>query len=105
MNSADIRIVSLLPDIDRMAFDCGVPSMNDYLQKYAGQNEENHLARTRIAIDDASNRVAGYYTTSFAQVSFEQIPVRGLPRNIHLPLVFWRKSREIKTIKDKVWEN
>lgn len=80
MNTQDVHIIPLSPDVDRAAFDCGIPTMNDYLLRYAGQNEENHLARTRIALDRTTGRIVGYYTTSFAQVSFEHIPARGLPK-------------------------
>ena len=79
MSLNDIRFAALTPDLDRTAFDCGIPVMNDYLMKYARQNEENHLARTRVALD-AADRIAGYYTTGFATITFEQIPERGLPK-------------------------
>ncbi len=75
-----VRIVPLSPDFDRTTFDCGIPAMNAYLARYASQNEDNHLARTRIAIERQTQRIAGYYTTSFAQVQFDEIPVRGLPK-------------------------
>lgn len=76
----DTRIVTLSANFDRTTFDCGVPVMNEYLAKYASQNEEHHLTRTRVAMDPATERIIGYYTTGFAQVSFEEIPVRGLPK-------------------------
>lgn len=80
MSLSDIRIMTLSPDFDRTRFDCGVPSLNEYLAKYARQNEENHLTRTRIALDPAVGCIAGYYTTGFATVTFEEIPERGLPK-------------------------
>lgn len=80
MSEGDFQIVALSSDLNRVTFDCGVPAMNEYLVKYARQNEENHLTRTRVALDTATSRIAGYYTTGFATVTFEQIPERGLPK-------------------------
>jgi GNAT superfamily N-acetyltransferase len=78
--ATDFRIVPLSRDLDRAAFDCGVPHMNEYLQRYALQNEENHLTRTRVALAPDSGQVAGFYTTGWATVTFQEIPERGLPK-------------------------
>jgi hypothetical protein len=38
--------VLLTKDHDRNLFDCGVPALNDYLKKYALQNQKKYAART-----------------------------------------------------------
>ncbi|WP_017721020.1 GNAT family N-acetyltransferase [Kamptonema formosum] len=65
-------------------FDCGVPELNDYLQKYARQNHRRGIATTFVAIpQDGDGRVAGYYSTSMGEIKRESLPEkyrRGLPR-------------------------
>lgn len=53
---------------DRLTFDCGVESLNDYLKKYALQNQKKDAARTYI-VTIGENRIVGYYTLVFGSVS------------------------------------
>ena len=72
----------LTKDHDRNSFDCGVPALNDYLKKYALQNQKRHAARTYVAT--RNNRIVGYYSLAYGSVSLEDTPqsVRsGLPRH------------------------
>lgn len=74
--------VLLIKDHDRSAFDCGVPALNDYLKKYALQNQTKHAARTYVAT--RGNRIVGYYSLAYGSVSLEEAPQNvksGLPRH------------------------
>ena len=74
--------VLLTKDHDRNAFDCGVPSLNDYLKKYALQNQKKHVARTYVAT--RANRIVGYYSLAYGSVSLDEAPQKvksGLPRH------------------------
>ena len=74
--------VLLTKEHDRNAFDCGVLVLNDYLKKYALQNQKKHAARTYVAT--RANRIVGYYSLAYGSVSLEEAPqsVRsGLPRH------------------------
>lgn len=74
--------VLLTKDHDRNAFDCGVPALNDYLKKYALQNQTKHAARTYVAA--RGNRIVGYYSLAYGSVSLEEAPQNvksGLPRH------------------------
>lgn len=74
--------VLLTKDHDRNSFDCGVPALNDYLKKYALQNQKKNAARTYVAT--RGNRIIGYYSLAYGSVSFDDTPhsVRsGLPRD------------------------
>lgn len=74
--------VLLTKDHDRNAFDCGVPSLNEYLKMYALQNQKKHAARTYVAT--RANRVVGYYSLAYGSVSLEEAPQSvkaGLPRH------------------------
>ena len=55
------------------SFDCGVPALNEYLQKYARQNHDKGLGKTHVAVKDG-NRAVGYYTISSAQVNSPDLP-------------------------------
>ena len=74
--------VLLTKDHDRDSFDCGVPALNEYLKKYALQNQKKHAARTYIAT--RGNRIVGYYSLAYGSVSLEEAPQNvksGLPRH------------------------
>jgi GNAT superfamily N-acetyltransferase len=79
--------VLLTKDHDRNAFDCGVTVLNDYLKKYALQNQKKHAARTYVAI--RGNRVVGYYSLAYGSVSLDEAPhsvKSGLPRHL-IPVI------------------
>jgi len=65
-------------------FDCGIPELNDYLKKYARQNQRKGIAKTWVAIlKDGDGQVAGYYSISMAELKQESLPEnyrKGLPR-------------------------
>ena len=58
---------------DREAFDCGVEPLNEYIQKFALQNQKKDAARTYV-VADAENRVLGYYTLVFGAVEPDDVP-------------------------------
>jgi ribosomal protein S18 acetylase RimI-like enzyme len=63
-------------------FDCGAPSLNDYLQKHAWQNQQNRSARTYVV--QRANRVVGYYSLAAASVQHDEATPRlakGLARH------------------------
>ncbi|HAX78660.1 MAG TPA: GNAT family N-acetyltransferase [Cyanobacteria bacterium UBA11372] len=70
--------------VRRETFDCGVPELNEYLKKYARQNDRRGIAKTFVAIPEGGNGdVAGYYSVSMAEIKRESLPEnyrRGLPR-------------------------
>jgi GNAT superfamily N-acetyltransferase len=74
--------ILLTKDHDRNSFDCGVPALNDYLKKYALQNQKKYAARTYVAT--RGNRIVGYYSLAYGSVSLEEAPQSvksGLPRH------------------------
>lgn len=74
--------VLLTKDHDRNSFDCGMPVLNDYLKKYALQNQKKHAARTYVAT--RGNRIVGYYSLAYGSVSLEeatQTVKAGLPKH------------------------
>ena len=68
---------------DRSQFDCGSQSLNEFLRRYAGQNQRLGIARTYVAVPPGSSRVEGYYSVSSGAVRFADLPdelARRLPR-------------------------
>jgi GNAT superfamily N-acetyltransferase len=62
---------------DRASFDCGVPALNEYLQRYARQQHEGGGARTFVAVaPDVPATILGYYTISPGAVAFVKTPAK-----------------------------
>jgi ribosomal protein S18 acetylase RimI-like enzyme len=61
--------------VNRDRFDCGIPELNDYLQKYARQNQTKGIAKTIVALtDNSETSIAGYYAISMAELQNESLP-------------------------------
>lgn len=56
---------------DRSSFDCEAEPLNDYLKKYALQNQKKDAARTYVIVTE-ENQIIGYYTLVFGAVSIEE---------------------------------
>jgi GNAT superfamily N-acetyltransferase len=62
-------------DHERLTFDCGVPALNEYLQRYARQNHESGGAKTFVAVDPHQPHVIlGYYTITPGAIDFAAAP-------------------------------
>jgi GNAT superfamily N-acetyltransferase len=62
---------------DRKSFDCGVPALNEYLDRYARQNHESGGAKTFVAVSPtAPVHVLGYYSISPGSIEFDRVPER-----------------------------
>lgn len=80
-DSESFHIELLASHHNRSAFDCGEPSLNQYLHRFARQNADKDYGRTYVAVADDPDHVLGYYTLSSGAVSFEALPMKaGLPR-------------------------
>jgi GNAT superfamily N-acetyltransferase len=69
-------------------FRCGQPTLDRWLQAYAGQSQRRDVARTFVAAD-SELRVVGYYTLVAGQVehSAASAPVRvGVSRHFPIPI-------------------
>jgi hypothetical protein len=60
----------------REQFDCGRPSLNDFVRALVSQYEKRNLGRTYVAVAGSEPRVLGYYTIASAALAFEAL----LPR-------------------------
>ncbi|MBV9183291.1 MAG: GNAT family N-acetyltransferase [Acidobacteria bacterium] len=75
----------ILKTHDRKSFDCGDPSMNDFLQRYARQSHESGAAKTFLAIDNKDNKIVlGFYSLAPGALAYADTPElvrRGLARH------------------------
>ena len=69
------RPVPLGPEHDRSRFCCGEPALDEWLQRYAGQNRRTNTAATWV-IADQDHRVAAYATLSMTAVDHTAAPAR-----------------------------
>jgi hypothetical protein len=70
---------------DRKSFDCGDPSLNHFLQRYARQSHESGAAKTFLAIDSADRKtILGFYSVAPGALAHADTPEavrRGLARH------------------------
>lgn len=58
---------------DRAHFNCRNSNLNEYLRKFARQNDDNNISKTFVAIDK-QNVIKGYYCISTSEASFAELP-------------------------------
>ena len=70
----EFTIDRLSSEYDLTSFDCGNPSLNDWLKKFAWTNQQSDSAKAYVAV--ARNRVAGYYALAAGSVYKQETPSR-----------------------------
>ena len=69
---------------DRKHFDCGEPTLNEYLQRYAKQDSRKRVSRVFVAAaTERPGEIIGYYTLSAGGLVANELPEdfsRRLPR-------------------------
>lgn len=82
-----LKIEALNASHQRKAFDCGVSSLNIYLQQYARQNVKHRINRVFVATDiSAPQTILGYYTLSAGSVRAEDLPAEHKRRLPNYPV-------------------
>jgi GNAT superfamily N-acetyltransferase len=90
----DWRIAPLEREHDRAGFECGEPALDEYLARYARQNQETGVARTYVAVSDAEpSRVLGYYSLSVGAIDKANLPPEAARRLPKFPLPIARLAR------------
>ena len=73
---------------DHSAFACGVAPLDRYLREHASQDIRRLMANCFVAVDTATNMIAGYYTLAATGVHANDLPpdiLKRLPRYSLLP--------------------
>lgn len=69
-----VRIRRLEQGDDRSRLRCGDARLDEFLRRYAGQNQfRHHLGVTYVAVDEPTRAVVGYVTLSTAWVAVESL--------------------------------
>jgi predicted N-acetyltransferase YhbS len=66
-------------------FNCSIQELNEYLVKYAYQNQEKNISKTFVVTKN--KMVVGYYTLTFGAVLKENLPVRQNLPNYPIPVI------------------
>ncbi len=78
------RFEALGPGHDRAGFDCGAPTLSDYLQRIARQHAEKGISRTFVLVDETDpKRILGFFTLAVCEVEAPLLPTeiaRKFPR-------------------------
>jgi GNAT superfamily N-acetyltransferase len=84
-----IRIELLTGRHDRTTFECGEPSLNDWLARMALQQQEKNYVRTRVVVDEAEPEgILGYYCLLAHEIDTSQVPSkRKLPGRLSCVLL------------------
>ncbi len=83
-------------------FECGQPTLDQWLRAYASQSQRRDVARTFVAADE-DLRVAGYYTLVAGQAEHADVPdsvSRGVSRRFPIPVCLIARLAV-----DRRWQN
>lgn len=87
-------ITKLTREHDRAAFDCGVPALNEFLQRYALQNDRIDTSRTYVLTFDGSDRtIVGYYSLTPTEMNADELPRELVKRAGRFPIPGFRLVR------------
>ena len=71
----DLIITPLNKQHDRKTFDCGEPTLNQYLHRYANQDIKRRVSRVFVASpSDMREQVIGYYSLSAGSLDATDLP-------------------------------
>jgi GNAT superfamily N-acetyltransferase len=90
----DWRIEPLDRHHDRAQFECGEPALDEYLARYARQNQESGVARTFVAVNAATpNQIEGYYSLAVGAIDRANLSAEAARRFPNFPLPIVRLAR------------
>lgn len=85
---------------DRVAFSCGVPALDEYLKRRAGQDARRDVARVFVAVPRGTTEIAGYYTLGSFAIALDEMPeslAAKLPRYGDMPAaLIGRLARDLR---------
>jgi GNAT superfamily N-acetyltransferase len=79
---------------ERGSFDCGVPELNEWLQRFAMQNSGSGAARTYVqTLDGSEKTIIGYYSITPTEVHADDMPPALVKRAGRFPVPGFRLAR------------
>jgi ribosomal protein S18 acetylase RimI-like enzyme len=79
-------IEPLGPHHDRTRFSCGEPALDAYLRRQASQDVRRRVAQVFVAVGNAPEEMAGYYSLSAASFEKHGLPPTLAKRLPHYPV-------------------
>jgi len=67
-------IEELTSDHYRSDFSCGQPSLDEFISRYASQNQKSGVSRTYVALKPGEMIVRGYYSLAAGALAFADLP-------------------------------
>ena len=87
---------------DRSGFHCGVPALDDYLHKYAAQQNSKGISAVFVLVDDAvPSKILGFYTLSAAQIDVQQLSDAERKKLPRYPVPCFRMGRLARDIESR----
>jgi len=87
---------------DRASFRCGEPALDDYLHKYAAQQNAKGLGTTFVLVDSAQpQQILGFYTLSAAQVDALQLTEAERKKLPRYPIPCFRMGRLARHLEQR----
>lgn len=77
------KVERLRKEHERSCFCSGEPELDEWLRRYAGQNDEKGVGRTFVAVREGESRIWGYHTLRAGSIAHALLPpadLRKLPR-------------------------
>jgi GNAT superfamily N-acetyltransferase len=94
-----IQFEPLTKQHDRSKFSCGQPSLDDWFQRRAGQDDRRNVARVFVAVDPGLG-IVGFYSLSSFKVDLGDLPediARKLPLYDGVPAaLIGRLARDVR---------
>lgn len=87
---SEYEIVPLDESHETADFQCGEPSLDDWLRRYALSNQLLHSSRTFVALTPGSTQVWGYYSLTVASIQRAEVTKSarsGMPPAYDIPAV------------------
>lgn len=79
---------------DRPGFECGVPALNEYLQRFAEQHRRRGISSIFVLTDSAQpTHILGYYTLSAAEIDGQLVAEPERKKLPRYPLPCFRMGR------------
>ncbi len=66
-------VEELRSDHDRALFSCGHESLDQYIRRFASQNERLGVSRTFVAVAPDGVRVVGFFSIAAGSISFDRL--------------------------------
>lgn len=80
-------------EVDKNDFDCDVSALNNFIKRFASQNEKRGFGRTYVLTTEDGQGLVGYYTSAVGSLDVEYLPPSVRKKLPHLPAPIYHLAR------------